>query len=150
MGGWTLVALVLVGYALVASRLDRLSITAPIVLVVAGTVLGAGFLDLLPANPDTETIRLLTELTLALILFADASTIKLRQAESDVGPAPATARHRAAADHRARGRWLPTSCSPRSRGPRPRWWRRSWPRPTPRSASPWSPTRSCRPASAGR
>jgi sodium/hydrogen antiporter len=85
VGGWTLVALVLVGYALVASRLDRLSITAPIVLVAAGTVLGAGFLDLLPANPDTETIRLLTELTLALILFADASTIELRQAESDAG-----------------------------------------------------------------
>jgi len=32
-----------------------------------------------------EAIRLVTELTLALILFADASTIKLRRAESDVG-----------------------------------------------------------------
>ena len=55
MGGWTLVALVFVCYAVAARRLDRLSITAPIVLVVAGTVLGAGFLDVLPANPKTET-----------------------------------------------------------------------------------------------
>ena len=34
MGGWAFVAVVFVGYALAARRLDRLSITAPIVLVV--------------------------------------------------------------------------------------------------------------------
>ena len=85
MGGWALVAAVFVMYAVAARRLDRLSITAPIVLVVAGTVLGAGYLDVLPANLSTESVRLLTELTLALILFADASTVQLRQAESDVG-----------------------------------------------------------------
>jgi sodium/hydrogen antiporter len=84
MGGWAVVALVFVVYAVVARRLDRLSITAPIVLVAAGTVLGAGYLDVLPANVTTESIRLLTELTLALILFADASTVQLRQAEGDV------------------------------------------------------------------
>ena len=83
MGGWAIVALVFVLYAVVARRLDRLSITAPIVLVAAGTVLGMGFLDVLPANVTTETIRLLTELTLALILFADASTVPLRKAEDD-------------------------------------------------------------------
>ena len=85
MGGWALVALVFVCYAVVARRLDRVSVTAPIVLVVAGTAFGAGFLDVLPANPKTETVRLVTELTLALILFADASTVQLRQAEGDVG-----------------------------------------------------------------
>ena len=85
MGGWALVALVFVCYAVAARRLDRLSVTAPIVLVAAGTALGAGFLDVLPANPNTETVRLVTEFTLALILFADASTVELRQAESDVG-----------------------------------------------------------------
>lgn len=85
MGGWVLVGLVFIAYAVVAGRLDRLSISAPIVLVAAGIVLGAGFLDVLPANPTTETVRLITELTLALILFADASTIKFRQARSDIG-----------------------------------------------------------------
>ena len=85
MGGWAFVALVFAVYAVVARRLDRLSITAPIVLVVAGAVLGAGYLDVLPANVSTESIRLVTELTLALILFADASTVELRQAEGDVG-----------------------------------------------------------------
>ncbi len=85
MGGWSLVGLVFIGYALAARRLDRLSISAPIVMVVAGALLGAGFLAVLPANPDADTIRLVTELTLALILFADASTIDLRQAEGDLG-----------------------------------------------------------------
>jgi NhaP-type Na+/H+ or K+/H+ antiporter len=85
VGGWTLVALVFVAYAIAARRLDRLSVTAPIVLVAAGTILGIGFLDVLRANPKTETVRLVTELTLALILFADASTVKLRQAQGDVG-----------------------------------------------------------------
>jgi NhaP-type Na+/H+ or K+/H+ antiporter len=85
VGGWALVALVLVVYAVAARRLDRLSITAPIVLVVAGTVLGAGYLAVLPANVSTESVRLVTELTLALILFADASTVEFRQAERDAG-----------------------------------------------------------------
>ena len=85
MGGWTCIALVLAVYAVAARRLDRLSITAPIVMVAVGTVLGAGFLDVLPANVTTEAVRLVTELTLALILFADASTVQLRQAEGDVG-----------------------------------------------------------------
>jgi sodium/hydrogen antiporter len=84
MGGWTVVGMVLVAYAVMARRLDRWSITAPIVVMAAGTALGAGYLDVLPANPETETIRLVTSLTLALILFADASTIKLVQARSDV------------------------------------------------------------------
>ena len=85
MGGWAVVAAVFVVYAVVAGRLDRLSITAPIVLVAVGTLLGASYIDVLPANPSTESVRLVASLTLALILFADASTVKLRQAESDVG-----------------------------------------------------------------
>ena len=83
MGGWAFVAVVFVGYALAARRLDRLSITAPIVLVSAGAVLGVGYLDVLPANISSESIRLVTELTLALILFADASTVPLRAARDD-------------------------------------------------------------------
>ena len=84
MGGWALVAAVFVVYALAARRLDRLSITAPIVLVAAGTVLGAGFPTC--SRPTRAPNRSgSTELTLALILFADASTVQLRQAESDVG-----------------------------------------------------------------
>ena len=57
VGGWTCITLVLQLHAVGARRLDRLSITAPIVLVVAGTVLGAGYLDVLPANLSAESVR---------------------------------------------------------------------------------------------
>lgn len=85
MDGWAIVAAMFAAYALVARWLDRLSITAPMVLVLGGAVLGAGYLNVLPANVNSGSIRLVTELTLALILFADASTVPLRQAEGDAG-----------------------------------------------------------------
>jgi hypothetical protein len=42
LGGLTALALVVVAYALVASRLDRWWITGPMVFVAAGVVLGPG------------------------------------------------------------------------------------------------------------
>lgn len=71
-------------YAVVAGRLDRWSVTAPLVLVAVGTVLGGSYLDLVHVTVGAESIKLLAELTLALLLFADASTIRLRDAEEDV------------------------------------------------------------------
>jgi len=85
VGGWAVVAAFFAAYAIVARRLDRASVTAPIVMVTVGTVLGSGYLDVLPVNVTTDSIRLITELTLALILFADASTVPLREAEGDAG-----------------------------------------------------------------
>jgi sodium/hydrogen antiporter len=82
-GGAIGLAAVLV-YALAAGRLDRWSVTAPFVLVVVGTVLGSGVLDVVHVAADAESIKVLAELTLALLLFADASTIRLRDAEEDV------------------------------------------------------------------
>lgn len=73
------------GLCLVARRRDRLSITAPIVLVLGGTALGTGYVYVLPGNVSSGSIRTVTELTLALILFADTSTVLLRQAEDDAG-----------------------------------------------------------------
>lgn len=84
-GGWTMVAVLLIAYAIAARQFDRWSITAPIVLVLAGTVLGPGFLGVLPATPKSDSVRLLIDFTLALILFADASTVNARQAEKDAG-----------------------------------------------------------------
>jgi sodium/hydrogen antiporter len=59
-----------------SKRLESWSITAPIVLTLVGFatahVLGAG------ESVDTERIRALIEITLALVLFADASSIAVR------------------------------------------------------------------------
>ncbi len=74
-------------YALVAARLDRLGITAAMTFVVAGTVLGPHVTGaLMLAELDNGTILHVTELTLALLLFADASTVELTQAERDARP----------------------------------------------------------------
>ena len=60
--------------ASVSGRLDRLFLTEPLVAATIGVVLGIGFLD---GGIDLETPLLLTflELTLALVLFTDASRI---------------------------------------------------------------------------
>ncbi len=75
-----LVALVVLGYTLLAVRLDRLSVSAPIVLVTAGALLGPAGLSDVAAPAASEPVRVLAELTLALLLFTDASTISLRDA----------------------------------------------------------------------
>ena len=85
MGGLTVLAVVVVGYTLVASKLDRWWITGPMVFVAAGTILGTGGLDVLPLSLTNETVVTITELTLALLLFSDASTVRLGDVEGDAG-----------------------------------------------------------------
>jgi len=74
---------VFVVYALMASQFDRLSITAPMVFVLTGVLLGKGVTDLIDVSITSEPVLLVVEVTLALLLFADASTIRLREVEDD-------------------------------------------------------------------
>ena len=83
MSGLTALAVLVVVYTLMASKLDRWWITAPMVFVAAGTILGAGVLNVVPFSLSSETILTITELTLALLLFSDASTVRLRDVEGD-------------------------------------------------------------------
>lgn len=76
-------AALIVLYAALANKLSRWSITMPMVFVFIGVLLGSGGLGLLPINPKAESIQALTEITLALLLFADASTIGLREVRGD-------------------------------------------------------------------
>jgi sodium/hydrogen antiporter len=84
MSGLTILAVVFVVYALVASRLDRWWITAPMVFVTAGLILGPHVLGILPFAVSDKAILTITELTLALLLFSDASTVRLRDVQGDV------------------------------------------------------------------
>ena len=85
MGGLTAVAIVVVAYTLVASKLDRWLISGPMVFVAAGAVLGPAAMDVLPLSLTNEAVVTVTELTLALLLFSDASTVRLREVEGDAG-----------------------------------------------------------------
>jgi NhaP-type Na+/H+ or K+/H+ antiporter len=85
MIGLVILAAVFVCYALVAARLDRWSITAPIVLVLTGALVGLGTPDWLAVIAEPELVKHIAELTLALLLFADASTLRWDQLREDGG-----------------------------------------------------------------
>jgi NhaP-type Na+/H+ or K+/H+ antiporter len=74
-----LLSATLVGYALVSRRLAGTLVTAPMVFVTAGFLLGSEVLDLFETPVGSAELRLLAEVTLALLLFADASALDTRR-----------------------------------------------------------------------
>jgi NhaP-type Na+/H+ or K+/H+ antiporter len=74
LGVFVLVLVVLV-WALVAGRLAMLSITTAMVVVVVGMVLTAGSSPVIRIDLDTKIIERGVELTLAILLFADATVV---------------------------------------------------------------------------
>jgi NhaP-type Na+/H+ or K+/H+ antiporter len=79
MSTWSLaiVAGVVVAYALVSRRLDRTPVTAGIFFLSAGLLLGSKGFDWLHLSARSETVRVLAEATLTLVLFSDAARIDL-------------------------------------------------------------------------
>jgi NhaP-type Na+/H+ or K+/H+ antiporter len=83
-GAVVVFAALVLGFAAVTRGLGRLSITAPIMFLAVGAALAA-------VSPfDAETLRgpltVLAEVTLALILFHDASQVRPREIMADPGP----------------------------------------------------------------
>jgi NhaP-type Na+/H+ or K+/H+ antiporter len=65
-------------WGLVSVRLERWNISAPIAFVALGVVLTHGPVAPARINIHSSTLRTLAELTLALVLFADASRVNAR------------------------------------------------------------------------
>lgn len=85
MDGIVILLMVTVSYALLAGRLDRWSISGPMVFVAAGLVLGPEMLGVLELSLGSDVVLTFTELTLAALLFADATSVPLRDLEGDAG-----------------------------------------------------------------
>ena len=131
---WSLAAVAGVLLAFIALETLAPGLVPPaIAFTAAGLVVGGGGLGWVELSPEAESLRLLAEATLALVLFSDASRIDLRALRDGYAlparllgiglPLTIVAGHggRArgvAADCRWRRRWCSRSC---------------WPRPTPRS-----------------
>jgi sodium/hydrogen antiporter len=81
--GLAVFAILLAVYGGIGILLGRWSITMPMVFVIIGVLVGPYGLGLLPIKPGDETVRTLTELTLALLLFGDASTIDFGRLRHD-------------------------------------------------------------------
>lgn len=78
-----LIALAILAYGLVARHLRRISLTAPVVFAALGVLIGTAALDLFDVDIASHQIAVLAELTLVLVLFADAAGIDLRLLHAD-------------------------------------------------------------------
>ncbi len=74
-----ILALFILVYSSIAGRVERSWLSGPIVFTLFGLLIGPVGLDLWSFNSDRETIKVLAELTLALVLFTDASNANLRE-----------------------------------------------------------------------
>ena len=72
------IALVVLGFAAISRRLDGTPVTAAMVFTAAGLLFGPKALDVVDLHPIQETVKLLAEATLAVVLFGDAERIDLR------------------------------------------------------------------------
>ncbi|MEM9294090.1 MAG: sodium:proton antiporter [Acidobacteriota bacterium] len=71
-------ALAVLGYALVSKKAQSWILTPPIVFVSVGWIAGPAGFGWLPHEIDEHLFHLLAELTLVLVLFTDASRIDLK------------------------------------------------------------------------
>jgi NhaP-type Na+/H+ or K+/H+ antiporter len=77
-------AVVLFGWSIVSDRLAARNLTGPIVFVVAGLLLANSSWGIVTVDVESSTVHLLAELTLGLLLFADASKVPVAAARHDV------------------------------------------------------------------
>ncbi len=84
---WALaiVALALLAVAAVSRRLSGTPVTPAMLFVTIGLLVGPRVLDGVDLSSGSSTVRALAEATLALVLFADASRIDLRELRREVG-----------------------------------------------------------------
>jgi sodium/hydrogen antiporter len=83
-GALAVVAGCFVLWGLVSARLERLNVSAPIALVVLGLLVAHEPLSLLDVQIHSSTARGIAEITLALVLFSDASRVNVRALRADV------------------------------------------------------------------
>lgn len=64
-------------YSLVASRLERTPISGALVYIACGLICGPSVLGIFAPDIDAESIKMLAELTLAVVLFSDSANANL-------------------------------------------------------------------------
>ena len=76
------IAIILIGivaFALQSHRIERSILTLPMVFTAFGWVIGQGGAELVPMHDAHEIVHTIAEITLIILLFADASRINLRE-----------------------------------------------------------------------
>ena len=85
MGNLAVLAAVVFAFGLVSRRLEGTVLTAPIVFVLIGAILGPAGLGLIEFELDDHTVLLLAEIALALVLFTDAASTDLSTLRQNEG-----------------------------------------------------------------
>jgi sodium/hydrogen antiporter len=78
-------ALVIFAFGLVSRRVEGTVLTAPLVFVVAGAILGPWGLGLVEFGLDDHTVLLVGEIALAIVLFTAAASINLSSLRRNEG-----------------------------------------------------------------
>lgn len=78
-------SLIVLGWAVVSHRLALWNITGPLVFTVAGFLLGNPAWGPLTVDVEATSVHVLAELTLALLLFSDASRVNISTLRHDMG-----------------------------------------------------------------
>ena len=81
--GFAILMLLVLAWAVLSNLLATVNITGPLVLLVAGYLLGNPSWGPLAVDVDAPSVHLLAEVTLALLLFADASRVNVAQLRRD-------------------------------------------------------------------
>lgn len=83
---WALpaIATVLLIFASISGRVSGTPITAPMIFTAAGLLLGGVSLGLIDVEATAEIIKLLAEVTLAMVLFSDASRVDLAELRAEI------------------------------------------------------------------
>ena len=74
-----IILVVVIVYAVLSRRLEASIFTLPMVFTLFGWLIGQGGIELVPMAAEHEVIQLFAEITLVLVLFSDASRVKLRE-----------------------------------------------------------------------
>ena len=76
LASFVAVAVVLAGWSLLSRTLERWHVTAAMVLVLAGIIVGFGTRDVLAVTLNTDTAQHVAEIILAVLLFVDATDVR--------------------------------------------------------------------------
>ena len=79
-----IISLTLLAFAAISGRIAGTPITAAMIFTAVGLLVGSEALGLIDVPPAGETVKLLAEATLALVLFADASRIDVRRLRGEL------------------------------------------------------------------
>lgn len=80
-----LLAAFLLTYSIFAGRFESRLLNGPLMFMLAGLILGPAFLGILQPRIDSHGLRILAELTLAIVLFSDAANADFKVLKAHEG-----------------------------------------------------------------